>query len=294
VPKPEILNLISYSGGKDSGAMALHLLERGERNLVLVMCDTHWEAEETERYAQEFAKRTGLRLVLLDSEGMVALCIRKKRAPSMKARFCTEELKRKPFAAYVARKQAEGFETVIWIGERADESAPRAKKPCDEWDSEYNALVVRPIQSWTIPDVLAIHAKNGIPLNPLYYQGMGRVGCMPCVLEDKAGLAAIAERRPEAFDKVGALEAILGRTFWAPGRTPPRFCSKRVWVEATPEKIRKKDGKVIAAKPARWVPLATAADVRTWALTAKKQAPGQLVMFPEPKKKCQSRWALCE
>lgn len=173
------------------------------------------------RYAQEFAKRTGLRLVLLDSEGMVALCVRKKRPPSPKARFCTEELKRKPFGAYVAAKQAEGFETVVFIGERADESLARSKKPCDEWDDDYNALISRAIQKWTVLDVIAIHAKFGIPLNPLYYEGMGRVGCMPCILEDKAGLAAIAERRPEAFEKVSRLEALIGRTFWAPGKTPP-------------------------------------------------------------------------
>ena len=284
--KPEILNLISYSGGKDSGALALHLVDQGVPNLVLAMCDTNWEHPLTMRYAYEFARKVGLRLVLLDSEGMEAMALRKGRAPSATRRFCTDELKLKPFRKYVAGLQERGLDVVVWVGVRAEESPSRAKLPCDEWSKEYNALLARGILKWTIAEVLEIHARYGVPMNPLYKLGMGRVGCMPCVMANKSELKAIAERFPEVYDKVAALEAKVGRTFWPPNRTPSKFCSKfdDVEREATDE------------RPAfvERVPLATAYDVKTWALTERGQAPGQIAMFPEEPAACQSKYALCE
>jgi 3'-phosphoadenosine 5'-phosphosulfate sulfotransferase (PAPS reductase)/FAD synthetase len=287
--KPTVLNLVSYSGGKDSGALALHLQEQGLTNLVLVFCDTKWEHEVTYRYAFDFAKRIGLRLVVLDSEGMEALVKRKGRAPSSQARYCTDELKRKPFAAYVHGLHAKGFDTVVWLGNRMEESAARAKQPCDNWDDTYNCLVARGIHRWKLADVFAIHKLRGIPVNPLYTQGRDRVGCNPCCLENKAGLRAIAERDPEVFDvKLKNLEAATGRTWFSPGTTPDRFCSTKVWVEASEAKGKRK------AKPGRWVPLATAADVKAWALSGggRKGAPGDVSFLPVPV--CQSRYALCE
>lgn len=292
--KPETLNLISYSGGKDSGALALHLLDEKVPNLVLVMCDTRWEHPTTMRYAFEFARRVGLRLVLLDSMGMEALILHKGRAPSAKARFCTEVLKREPFAAYVTRLQEQGFKTIVWVGERAEESDARAKKPCDEYDEGYDSLLVRGIHRWNIAQVLEIHKRYGVPLNPLYKQGMGRVGCAPCFpFVAKEELAETARRHPWVYDRMERLEGKVGRMLFSPGKTPRRFCSGRVWVEAKPERVRK-DGTIKKATPARWVYLANVRDVERWSLTAKRQVPGQVSLFPEPAAACKSRYGLCE
>ena len=292
---PVTLNLVSYSGGKDSGALALHLLEQDTPNLRLVFCDTKWEHPETYEYAHEFARRTGIPLVIVDSMGMEALILKKKRAPSAKARFCTEELKIKPFAAYVAQLQAEGFDTIVWVGERAEESPGRARKPCDEWSSTYNSFLVRGIRLWTIAQVLAIHAKFGIPMNPLYKKGMGRVGCAPCLpFASKAELRETAIRFPEVYDvKLADLEAKVGRTLFSPGRTPPRFCSNRVWREAEPGTVAD-DGEEVPGRPAGWVYLATVADVKRWALSRDVRKPGQMDLFPEPASACRSLYALCE
>jgi 3'-phosphoadenosine 5'-phosphosulfate sulfotransferase (PAPS reductase)/FAD synthetase len=275
--KPVTLNLVSYSGGKDSGALVLHLMEQGVPNLVLVFCDTHWEHPATYRYAYEFAQAVGLRLRVVDSEGMVNLCLRKKRAPSTRVRFCTQELKLKPFERYVKTLHEQGFDTVVWIGVRAEESPARAKMPESEHSDYYDCEVRRPILGYTIDDVKAIHARHGLELNPLYKLGMGRVGCMPCIMANKDELKSIADRFPEVFDKVADLEDKLGRTFWTAGDTPTRFCSK-----------------VAVTKDGRHVPVPTARDVRTWATTERGQAPGQVPMFEPPVPACSSKYNLCE
>jgi 3'-phosphoadenosine 5'-phosphosulfate sulfotransferase (PAPS reductase)/FAD synthetase len=273
--KPQTLNLISYSGGKDSGALALHLKSLGIPNLVLVFCDTQWEHPVTMRYVYEFARAVGLRLVVLESEGMAALCGRKKRAPSVKARFCTEELKLKPFRAYVNRLKAQGFGVVVYLGERAEESHARAQKPRTEISNYYHAPLVRAIHDLRLADVIAIHRDHGIPMNPLYSQGMGRVGCMPCIMARKGELGAIARRFPETFDKVAELERVTGHTWWAPGFIPERMCSVDVI---------SKDGRTVA------VP--TAGDVKRWALNT--QDPKDLIDMFTARTPCESPIGYCE
>lgn len=152
---------------------------------------------------------------------------------------------------------------------------------------------------WTIAEVLEIHARYGIPMNPLYKLGMGRVGCMPCVMANKPELKAIAERFPEVYDKVAALEAKVGRTFWPPNRTPSKFCSKfddveREIEDPTLTEAEREAGVERMVTYTERVPLATAYDVKTWALTDRRQAPGQISIFPEEVPACQSKYALCE
>lgn len=273
--KPKTLNLISYSGGKDSGALAIHLKALGIPNLVLVFCDTQWEHPVTMRYVWEFARRVGLRLVVLESEGMAALCARKKRAPSVKARFCTEELKLKPFRAYVNRLRERGMDVAIFLGERGEESHARAQKPRTEISDYYHAPLVRAIHDWTLKDVIAMDRDHGIPMNPLYSQGMGRVGCMPCIMARKGELGAIARRFPETFDKVRELEESTGHTWWAPGFIPERMCSVQVTT---------KDGRDLV------VP--SADDVKRWALNT--QDPADLIDMFKPRTPCESPIGYCE
>lgn len=275
--KPEVLNLVSYSGGKDSGALALHLIEQKTPNLVLVFCDTQWEHPLTDRYVWEFARAAGVRLKVLGSEGMLNLCLRKKRPPSTKARFCTEELKLKPFRAYVRSLHAQGIDTVVWVGERAEESKARAAKCSEEHSDYYDCEMRRPLLSWTWQDVVDIHQRHGIPLNPLYKLGFGRVGCMPCIMANKPELRAIAERFPEVYDKVADLERKVGRTWAGPGDIPDRFCSA-----------------VAVAKDGRRVPIPTIHDVKVWATQEVNQAPGQISMFAAEVPACSSKYGLCE
>lgn len=158
------------------------------------------------------------------------LCIWKGRFPSTRARFCSEELKKLPIDEQVIVPWLEADHDVqSWQGVRADESENRRNLPVNELkrtlgDAEH--WIHRPILQWTVDDVFAMHRRHSIEPNPLYKQGMGRVGCMPCIHCKKDELREIANRFPEEIARVAEWERIVSRaskrgrsTFFAADKT---------------------------------------------------------------------------
>lgn len=144
------------------------------------------------------------------------LCIWKGRFPSTRARFCSEELKRNPITEQVQSPLIDvGDDVISWQGVRADESlARRDLLEMEEkrtWPNGATLWNYRPILKWTAEDCFAMHRKHGIKHNPLYEQGMGRVGCMPCIHARKDELLAIAQRFPEEIERVAEWERIVMR-----------------------------------------------------------------------------------
>ncbi|MFQ2659150.1 phosphoadenosine phosphosulfate reductase family protein [Aeromonas caviae] len=139
------------------------------------------------------------------------LCLWKGRFPSAMARFCTEELKRNPMQQQVLFPLLEDHDTEevwCWQGVRADESTSRSKLP--EKDEVRDGLInYRPILTWTAQDVFEFHRKHGVKWNPLYEQGLSRVGCMPCIMCRKDELREIANRWPEEIERVAEWERLV-------------------------------------------------------------------------------------
>ncbi len=97
---------------------------------------------------------------------------------------------------------------ISWQGVRADESINRRYLPeCDEVGG--GLFNYRPILKWDVPAVFEAHRYMGIKPNPLYSQGMGRVGCMPCINCRKDELREIALRFPEVIDRIDRWEQIV-------------------------------------------------------------------------------------
>src|SRR6185369_7258153 len=118
--------------------------------------------------------------------GMVDISTKKAGFPMRTGRWCTGKLKLEPIRAYCDRVEVEtGRETVSTMGVRAEESEARAKMPSWEDSDEWGGFIWRPLLTWTIADVLAIHHRHGIPVNPLYQNGHNRVGCYPCIFSQK-------------------------------------------------------------------------------------------------------------
>lgn len=237
-------NIVSVSGGKDSTATLLVAIALEAPNLQAVFADTGNEHQQTYEYLAylEQATRTKITRVRADftqriegkrrfietkwrAQGIAEevvlaaldvlqptgnpfldLCIWKGRFPSRKAQFCTMELKRDPMLEQVIMPLMGAGDMILsWQGVRAEESLNRRYLPeCDEvGDGLFN---YRPILKWDIPAVFEAHRYMGIKPNPLYSQGMGRVGCMPCINCRKDELREIALRFPEAIDRIDRWE----------------------------------------------------------------------------------------
>lgn len=238
--------ILSISGGKDSTAMYLQALEVRDRfgmEFEAVFADTGNEHEATLDYVRDLPRRTGgaeIHWVKADFcneilkrrayvethpgyEGIyprvlgalsptgnpfLDLCLWKGRFPSSTRRFCTVYLKMLPIHEYITTMLDAGVEVHSWQGVRAEESANRAKLPKRNLEDE-GLTAVRPLLRWKLGKVLAMHKRHGLPMNPLYKQGMFRVGCMPCINSRKEEIFRISQRFPEHIDRIREWEALI-------------------------------------------------------------------------------------
>jgi 3'-phosphoadenosine 5'-phosphosulfate sulfotransferase (PAPS reductase)/FAD synthetase len=182
------------------------------------------------------AKRRALAVLHPSGNPFLDLCMWKGRFPSPKAQFCTENLKRNIAVAFQLDLIDTGHQVLSWQGVRRDESLNRRNAKKIERIGG-GIWTFRPIVEWTAMQVFEFCAKRGIQPNPLYKQGMGRVGCMPCINVNKAELKQIALRFPEAIEekaewerKVAACSKRMAATFIpAPGITPSQAKDNTIW-----------------------------------------------------------------
>lgn len=266
----EACNVVSVSGGKDSTATLLRAIEMGTPHLQAVFADTGNEHPATLDYIAYLSDATGvgIRTIRADfadkvirrrevvrgkwvADGVVTpdeaeaicellvptgipfldLCIWKGRFPARMAQFCTQELKGIPIMTQVMQPLIDaGHEVVSWQGVRRDESEKR--RNAVEWEEKDEHFIYRPIVDWTAQQAIDYHHKHGIQPNPLYSQGMNRVGCMPCINVKKGELHEIARRFPEHVARIAAWEkavSLVGKrrnsTFFHAG-TDPTIASK--------------------------------------------------------------------
>lgn len=173
--------------------------------------ETKWVSEGV---PDDIIERT-LAALVPTGNAFLDLCLWKGRFPSSRVRFCTEELKVKPIALQVyAPLLAAGRQPVSWQGVRKEESFARSLLP--RWQrvnlaeiDNARIRVFRPLLEWKIADVWAMHDRHRVARNPLYDQGMNRVGCMPCIMAKKSELREIASRFPNHIDRIVEWEALV-------------------------------------------------------------------------------------
>lgn len=217
-------HVIAFSGGVDSTALVLWAKENLPE-FQAVFCDTGWEAVLTYGYIEEInQKLLGGMLITLTSkkypDGMVQLVRERKRTPSAKARYCTEELKVFPMIEFV---KSIDDEVTIYQGIRADESASRSKMKAREWSDYYDCFVERPLFDWSKKRVFQYLEQNKIEPNQMYKLGSSRVGCFPCVMINHGELKRLLVTMPEIKDRIRLLEAQNGHSFFPPNYIPFRF-----------------------------------------------------------------------
>lgn len=248
-PNHHHYNLVSVSGGKDSTATLLLALAQFPDTMMAIFADTGNEHEVTYEYLDYLEQRLSLKIVrikqdfsgkfehkrkwvlekwpaagvslerceqaarLLHPTGnpYLDLCMLKGRFPSRMRQFCTAELKTNPLTEF-----ALGIVDILrwdvwsWQGVRRDESANRRNAMGHE-DLGARLWAHRPIAGWTAQQTVDFVVKvHGVKLNPLYEQGMSRVGCMPCINASKAELAEISRRFPEHVQRIAEWESIVG------------------------------------------------------------------------------------
>lgn len=140
------------------------------------------------------------------------LCCIKNMFPSRTKQFCTQYLKTEPLTEYaVSLIDTTDSDIWSWQGVRRDESQNRRNaKGFEEIGGGLYAF--RPIAGWTAQQTVDFVRSCGLKLNPLYAQGMSRVGCMPCINASKDELAEVSRRFPEHIDRIAEWETLVNTT----------------------------------------------------------------------------------
>lgn len=225
------LFVANHSGGKDSQAMLIALLERVRASDILVvhaaLGEVEWPGalELAERQADE----AGCRFVVARSvKTFVEMVEHRFKVrpgpnsscwPSASNRQCTSDLKRGPIEREVRRyAKAHGYSTIVsCMGIRAQESPGRAKQlPFRR--NERGSIAGRdwyewlPIHALTTEQVFEVIRAAGQEPHPAYALGNQRLSCVFCIMGSRNDIANGARQRPELFAKLVEIERRTGYT----------------------------------------------------------------------------------
>jgi len=223
------------------------------------------------------AKRRALAVLHPTGNPFLDLCMWKGRFPSRKAQFCTEHLKRNMAVEYQLTLVEAGHTVVSWQGVRRDESLNRRDAKSFEHIGP-SMFAYRPLVDWSALDVFAYCASQQIQPNPLYKQGMTRVGCMPCINVNKAELMQIARRFIQHIGRIYTWEQIVAT------------CSKHQAATFIPAPGRGKiihDQQAYAKDNGIW-------SVVEWSKTSRGGRQFSLLTALDEPSACSSEYGLCE
>jgi 3'-phosphoadenosine 5'-phosphosulfate sulfotransferase (PAPS reductase)/FAD synthetase len=192
-------HILGLSGGKDSAALAIYLRDRVPE-MEYVFTDTKKELPETYEYLAKLEAFLAKPIVRLNDERGFDhwLQIFGGYLPSSRMRWCTRELKLKPFEEYVGEQ-----EVISYVGIRADEDREGyiSTKP--------NIKPTFPFKEDGIKkaDVFRILEESGVGI-PDYYKWRSRSGCYFCFFQRKNEWAGLLEHHPDLFELAKAYEKV--------------------------------------------------------------------------------------
>lgn len=199
--------IVTYSGGKDS-SVCVALAQRAGIPFEVTHNHTTADAPETVRFIrQEFytLENKGIKCTINkptykgECTSMWTLIPEKLMPPTRRVRYCCEVLKEHGgdnrflvtgvrWAESTKRKNSRGILEVV--------EKKESKRVIIQNDNAENRKlfedchmrskrVCNPIIEWTDDDVWSFLRDQKIQVNPLYYQGFNRVGCVGCPLAKK-------------------------------------------------------------------------------------------------------------
>lgn len=140
-----------------------------------------------------------------------------QQSPSLSTRWCSSSLKIDTAATAIANQSRFNKKrTLIVTGERAEESASRAKYAIAEHHKTSNGKREvwqwRPVHGWTEKEVWAIIERYRVNPHPSYHIGFSRCSCLTCIFASPDQWASVYKMAPQRVIKIHNYEKEFGVT----------------------------------------------------------------------------------
>ena len=198
-------HVLGLSGGRDSAALAIFMRQNHpEIDIEYFFTDTGKELPEVYEFLGRLEGFLGKPVIRLnpDRDFDFWLTQYKNFLPSPKTRWCTRQLKIRPFEEWVRPSLDAGDKVTSYVAIRADEDYREG------YSSTHANLAVRlPFRESGIdkPGVIEILEASGVGL-PDYYRWRSRSGCTFCFYQQKIEWVQLMTEHPEAFEEAKSYE----------------------------------------------------------------------------------------
>jgi len=198
-------HVLGISGGKDSAALAVYMRQYyPELDIDYFFTDTGKELPEVYEFLGRLEGLLGKPILYLNPDRDFDHWLKQFNyfLPSPQTRWCTRQLKLRPFEQWVKPMLAEGTKVYSYVAIRADEEFRNA------YNSKHENLIIKlPFKEEGI-DKAGVHelleiSDLGLPK---YYEWRTRSGCTFCFYQQKIEWVGLLERYPEDFEKAMAYE----------------------------------------------------------------------------------------
>ena len=200
-----VRHVLGLSGGRDSAALAVFMRQHHpELDIEYFFTDTGKELPEVYEYLGRLEGFLGQPILRLNPDRDFDFWLKQYNdfLPSPQTRWCTRQLKLRPFEQWLRPKLENGETIYSYVAIRSDEEYREG------YASKNERLIVRlPFKEVGIDKsgVLEILDSAGLGL-PAYYAWRTRSGCTFCFFQQKIEWVRLKEHHPEAFEEAKAYE----------------------------------------------------------------------------------------
>ena len=198
-------HVLGLSGGRDSAALAVHMRQNHpELDIEYFFTDTGKELPEVYEYLVKLEGFLGKPIVRLNPDRDFDFWLKQYNnfLPSPQTRWCTRQLKLRPFEQWIRPALEEGTKVFSYVAIRSDEEYREG------YSSKHGNLVVRlPLKNAGIDKMGVLEILEGAGLGlPEYYEWRTRSGCTFCFFQQKIEWVRLKERHPDFFEEAKSYE----------------------------------------------------------------------------------------
>ncbi len=200
-----VKHVLGLSGGRDSAALAVYMRQHHpELEIEYFFTDTGKELPEVYEYLGKLEGFLGQPIRRLNPDRDFDFWLKQYNdfLPSPQSRWCTRQLKLRPFEQWIRPILSDGTTVYSYVAIRSDEEYREG------YASKDSRLIIElPFKQGGVDKAGVLEILDGAGLGlPAYYAWRTRSGCTFCFFQQKIEWVRLKEQHPAAFEEAKAYE----------------------------------------------------------------------------------------